>query len=219
MSTELNRELKELQMTLLEMATLVEEALRSAMEALVERNTEPALAVIDGDARIDELEIRIDEESLRLLALRQPLAVDLRFITSIIRINADIERVGDLAVNIAERAVELNERPPLPFQVEIEALGNVALTMLQDAINSFISKDTRLAREVCKRDDEADALATEIVHKLLDQMMKDTPAIRRAVSMIIIDRALERVADLATNICEATIMYAEGKSIKHHHFE
>jgi len=219
MSSELSRELKDLQMSLLEMATLVEEALRNAMEALVNRKTEPALSVIDGDAQIDNLEIRIDEECLRLLALRQPLAVDLRFITSTMRINADLERVGDLAVNISERAIELNERPPLPFHVEIEALGNVALTMLQDAINSFINKDTRLAREVCKRDDEADALATEIVHKLLNQMRKDTPAIRRAVSMIIIDRALERIADLATNICEATIMYAEGKTIKHHYSE
>ena len=219
MSTELNRELKDLQMSLLEMATLVEEALKNAMEALVDRKTEPALSVIDGDGEVDNLEILIDEECLRLLALRQPMAVDLRFITSIMKINADLERAGDLAVNISERAIELNERPPLPFRVELEALGDVALAMLQDAINSFINKDTRLAREVCKRDDEADVMATEIVHTLLDQMVKDAPAIRRAVSLIIIDRALERVADLATNICEATIMYVEGKTIKHHHFE
>ena len=219
MSTELNRELKDLQMSLLEMATLVEEALKNAMEALVDRKTEPALSVIDGDGEVDNLEILIDEECLRLLALRQPMAVDLRFITSIMKINADLERAGDLAVNISERAIELNERPPLPFHVELEALGDVALAMLQDAINSFINKDTRLAWEVCKRDDEADVMATEIVHTLLDQMVRDAPAIRRAVSLIIIDRALERVADLATNICEATIMYVEGKTIKHHHYE
>ncbi len=217
--SQFHKKLKDLQMNLLEMATLAEEALKNAVDALVLRRSDLAAAVIDGDDAINDLEIYIDEQCLNLLALRQPMAIDLRLVTSVMRINADLERVGDLAVNIAENAVDLNERALLPFKVDIEPLGRVALSMLQDSITSFVNKDVELAKNVCGRDDEADDLAKGIVQELLEHMVKDAPAIRRAVSYIVVDRCLERVADLATNISEAAIMYVEGKNIKHHQYE
>jgi len=218
MPRDLQRLLNDLKMDITSMATLAEEAVRKAVQSLLERDSKLAMEVLDGDDEINSLEMKIDEQCLRLLALKQPMAIDLRFITSALRVNSDLERVGDLAVNIAERAIELNDRPPLPFKVELAPLADVAISMLQDSITSFIHKDPLLAREVCKRDDVADKLATELVHDLLDHMVRDAPAIRRAVSLIIIDRCLERIADLATNVGESTILYVEGKSIKHHHY-
>jgi phosphate transport system protein len=216
MASTLYSELNDLKMNLLHIATLAEEAVKKAVNALVQRKDDLAMGVIDGDEQINNLEIEIDEQCLRLLALKQPLAQDLRLITSVLRLTPELERIGDLAVNIAERAIELNERPPLPFEVGIQPLADVAISMLRDSITSFVERDVHLAREVCERDDQADALAAEIVRGLLDRMIKDSPAVRRAVSHIIIVRALERIGDLATNVSEAAILYAVGKSIKHH---
>ena len=141
MASTLYNELNDLKMNLLHIATLAEEAVKKAVDALVQRKDDLAMSVIDGDDQINNLEIEIDEQCLRLLALKQPLAQDLRLITSVLRLTPELERVGDLAVNIAERAIELNDRPPLPFDVGIQPLAEVAISMLRDSITSFVERE------------------------------------------------------------------------------
>ncbi len=216
MKTDPPKYLKDLEAGILEMATTAEEALRDSLTALLQRDAELAAQVARNDKRINDMDEKIQADCLNLLALRQPMAADLRYVTSVMRISSDLERVGDMAKNIAKKAIALSARPPLPFRVDIESLGDIAATMLRDSITAFINRDTTTAREICRRDDQADALAREIIRDLLDHMVRDTPAVHRALDYIFIDRHLERVADYATNICESTILYAEGRNIKHH---
>jgi phosphate transport system protein len=215
MESKFHADLEKLKMTILQMATLAEEALEKSLKALVERDNNMAEAVFSGDKEIDLLEVEVDHHSLRLLALDQPMARDLRFIIGCMRIAVDLERIGDQAVNIAQRAQFLNSRPALPTNHAIEELAATALDMLRSVISSFVNQNTDLAMDVCKMDDVADELNYRILKDLLDYMATETPAVERAVQTIIVARCLERSADQTTNIAESVIFIVKGVNIKH----
>jgi phosphate transport system protein len=210
-----DEELTKLKQKLLRMAGLVEESIEHAVAGLKEQKDEPALEVISREKDVNQLDVEIDEACLRLLALRQPMAGDLRFITSAMKIGVDLERMGDLAVNIAERAIELNKVPLIKPLIDIPRMAKMAQTMVRDALNAFINRDDLLAREVCCRDDEVDSLNDQIFRELLTYMMQDPATIQRAVGLILVGRHLERIADHATNIGEDVIYLVKGKTIKH----
>ncbi len=210
-----DEELTKLKQKLLRMAGLVEESIELAIAGLKEQKDEPALEVMSREKDVNQLDVEIDEACLRLLALRQPMAGDLRFITSAMKIGVDLERMGDLAVNIAERAVELNKVPLLKPLIDIPRMAKMAQTMVRDVLNAFINRDDLLARDVCCRDDEVDSLNDQIFRELLTYMMQDPATIQRAVGLILVGRYLERIADHATNIGEDVIYLVKGKTIKH----
>jgi len=216
MERHFDEELKELKEKVLRMGSLVEKAIHLSIKALVERKNDLAEQVIKSDDEINMLEIEIDELVLRLLALRQPQAGDLRFITSIMKINNDLERMGDLAVNIAERTIELLKFPLLKPLIDIPRMAETAQGMVKDSLDAFVKKDSKLAKSVCERDDKVDNLNDQIFRELLTYMLQDPKTIERAVDLILVGRNLERIADHATNICEDVIYMAEGKTIKHH---
>jgi phosphate transport system protein len=209
-------ELEKLKMTILEMAALAEAAMSSALKALFERDVELATRVIEGDQDINRLEVEVDRYCLKLLALDQPMARDLRFIMGCMRIAIDLERIGDQAVNVAERAVFLCSRPALPSNTALEQLAETAMDMFQTAIDAFINQSVERARDVCQMDDTADELNVAVLKSLLDYMVKEVPAIERSVQTIIVARCLERVADNATNIGENVVFIVQGVNIKHH---
>jgi len=209
-------DLEQLKMIILRMATLTEQALDKSVKALVERNDELAEEVLKGDQEINLLEVEVDRHSLRLLALDQPMARDLRFIIGSMRIAVDLERIADQAVNIAQRAIFLSSRPPLPSNEAIEELAETAIDMLRMVIGSFVNQNADLAMDVCKMDDAADDLNYRILKEMMAFMTTETPAVERAVSTIIAARCLERTADQATNIAESVIFIVRGVNIKHH---
>jgi phosphate transport system protein len=211
-----DEELKILKEKLLEMASLAEESIALAVKCLKERREELAFDVMRGEEKINHLEIEIDELCMRLLALRQPMATDLRFITSAMKITGDLERIGDQSVNIIERAVDLLKVPQLKPLIDIPRMADLAQNMVRDAINAFISRDDCLARDVCERDDQVDKLNQQVFRELLTYMMQDGTTITRAVDLILVGRHLERIADHATNIGEDVIYMVKGKTIKHH---
>ena len=211
-----DEELKHLNEKLLEMVRLVEEAISRAVRALVKRDAKLSEQVTQADEAINFLEIEIEELCLKLLALQQPLAIDLRFIASALKINNDLERIGDQAVNIAERTLDLLKQPLLKPLIDIPRMATLAQKMVKDSLDAFVNRDTNLARDVCERDDEVDDLNDQILRELLTYMMQDPKTIPRAVDLILVGRHLERIADLATNICEDVIYLVDGKTIKHH---
>jgi phosphate transport system protein len=211
-----DEELNNLKEKLLRMAGLVEESIELAIEALKEQKDDPIQAVLKNEERINLLDVEVDETCLRLMALRQPMAGDLRFITSAMKIDSELERMGDLAVNISEQSQLLNKLPPLKPLLDIPRMARLAQAMVRDSINAFINRDEALARSVCERDDEVDALDEQIFRELITYMMQDSANITRAVSLIIVSRNLERMADHATNVGEDVIYLVRGKSIKHH---
>jgi len=186
-----------------------------ALKALVEREKESAEAVIARDGEIDRLELEIDEMALSVLALRQPAASDLRFITLAMKIVTDLERIGDLATNIAERAAELASEPQLHPYVDLQRLGMAVRTMLRDALDSFVARDTRRAEEIRIRDKEVDLLYAEGLKALLD-LMKASPAnVERAARLMFVAKSLQRIADHATNLAEDVVFMVQGKDIRH----
>lgn len=211
-----DEELKSLKEKLLRMAALVEDAVSLAIEALKDQKEEPAREVLQIEESINLLDVEVDEGCMRLLALRQPMAGDLRFITSAMKIASDLERMGDLAVNVAELALELAKLPLLKPLIDIPRMARLAQAMARDSINAFINRDEALARDVCVRDDEVDALDDQIFRELLTYMMEDPHTVQRAVALILVSRNLERLADHATNIGEDVIYLVKGKTIKHH---
>ncbi len=213
--THLEQELVNLRMQVLEMAAYAEKALEKATQALLERNTELAQEVIDMDRNINQLECDIDERSLRLLALAQPVAKDLRFIVGCMRMNVNLERVGDEAVNIAERALLLSLRPALPFNHLIEELSETTIEMFRSAMKAFKDEDSELAQHVCDMDTRANELDLSVLKKLIDYMLKEAPAIERSVHTILASRSMERTGDLATNLAESVIFIIKGVNIKH----
>jgi phosphate transport system protein len=215
MESRFREELEQLKMMILQMAALADSALEKAMRALFERDAELANEVIEGDQQINLLEVDIDRYSLRLLALGQPLARDLRFIVGCMRISVDLERVADQAVNVAESALFLSSRPPLPHNSNLEQLAETATDMLRTAIAAFVLGNADEARDVCQMDDTADELNVAILKGLLDYMVGEVPAVERSVQTIIAARSLERVADQATNIAESVIFIVQGVNIKH----
>jgi phosphate transport system protein len=216
MESRFHQELESLKMTILQMAALTEIALEKAIQALIERNIPLADEVLRGDGEINLLEVEVDKHSLRLLALDQPMARDLRFIVGCMRISIELERIADLAVNVAQRAQFLSNRPPLPPHPAMEQLAETALDMLKSVIVAFVNENENLARDVCQMDDTADELNVRILKDLLDYMVNEVPAVERSVQTIIAARCFERAADQATNIAESVIFIINGANIKHH---
>ncbi len=208
--------LNHLKEKLLRMSGLVEESISTSIKALIDRNSELAYKVIKSDDVINMLEIEIDDLCLKLLALYQPTAGDLRFITSTLKINNDLERIGDLAVNIGQRTLDLIKVPPLKLRIDIPKMAEAAQGMLRDSLNAFVTKDSKLAYEVCKRDDEVDDLDHEIFMELLACKVEDQSSVERIIDLVLVAKNLERVADHSTNICEDIIYMVDGKVIKHH---
>lgn len=216
MESRFQSHLGQLKLTILEMAALTERALEKAIRALVERNSDQIDEIIEGDNEINLLEVDADRHSLRLLALDQPMAGDLRFIIGCMRIAEDLERIADQAVNLAQRAQFLNARPPLPVNHAIAELADTAMDMLRAVISSFVNGNAEQAMDVCRMDDVADELNYRILKDMLACMMTETPAVERSVQTIIASRNLERVADQATNIAESVIFMVRGVNVKHH---
>jgi phosphate transport system protein len=220
MERHFDEELKELRKDILKMSDFAREAISESIEALKNRNKTQAQNVIDADSKIDELELVIDEKCIDLIACYQPMAKDLRFVTTGMKINAELERIADLAVDIAQRVLELADKPLLKPLIGIPKLSDVAQNMVREAIDSFIKKNADLANQVIKSDNEADNLRTRICSELVnDYMAKDAGTATRAVPLLLIVRHLERICDHASNIAEDIIYMVEGKTIKHHHNE
>ena len=209
-------ELSHVKVRLLTMSGEAEAALGLAVEALLERDGEKARRVIAGDRVIDSMEVEIEEQCINLLALQQPMARDLRMLTSALKIANDLERVGDHAVNIAQSTERLTQARPITPEPEIVEMARLARDMLSDALEAFIRGDASAGREVCLRDDKVDALHRSVFRILLTHMMEDPHMIGAGMELFLVSRNLERVADLATNIGEDVVFLVEGKSIKHH---
>jgi phosphate transport system protein len=216
METRFQQELNQLKEHLLRMAGLAEQAISNAIEALVKRDTGLAEKTIAEDERINEMELIIDDWCLRLLALHQPMAADLRFIASAMRINTELERIGDQAVNIAERVMALNQEPQLKPYIDIPRMAEITQSMVKDVLDAFVRRDAQLARSVCERDDQVDGLNDQVFRELLTYMLSDPKTITRAVHLILVSRCLERIADHATNIAEGVIFMVKALVIKHH---
>jgi len=211
-----DEELRTLKEKVLKLGYMVEAAIRDSVKSVVERNSDLANEVITRDHLINALEVKIDEECIRLIALRQPMAIDLRFITTAMKITTDLERMGDLAVNIAERAIELNEEPQLKPFVNIPKMAEITQAMVRDALEAFVKGcPAELPYEVIKRDDEVDDLTVKNFDELLTLMLKDPKIIPLAVKRTYIAKYLERIADHATNIAEMIIYLCKGKMIRH----
>jgi len=212
-------ELQALKNRLLSMGALVEERVHSAVHALIERRLDAAERIIASDQDVNDLQIEIDERCLRLLALQQPMASDLRLITAAMKINADLERIGDQAVNIGEQAVRVLAHPPLKPLIDLPRMAEIAEKMTRESLDAFVRKDAKLARAILARDDEVDQLKDQVFRVLLTYMMADPGTIERALGLILISRHLERIADHATNIAEDVIFVVEAKDVRHHHEE
>jgi phosphate transport system protein len=208
-------ELKELKEKLLHEAGLVERAIQDAIKALLERTSDVARKVIEDDDSINTLEVEIDEFCLKLLALRQPAARDLRFITTAIKINYDLERIGDMAVNICERVLELNQESQLKPYIDLPTMANIVQTMVKESLDAFVKEDVQLALKVTQDDEKVDNYLDQIFRELLTYMMQDARAISRATRLLFISKNLERMADHAVNIAELVIFMVEGKIIRH----
>ncbi len=215
MPRHLQMELDNLKKELLHIASMVENATEKALVALIERRGELAQEVIDEDDLINDKEVRIEEECLKILALYQPVANDLRFVITVLKVNNDIERVGDLAVNIAERAIYLSTREMLTVTLDLPEMISDVITMLRGSLDALTQKDTKLARRIIAMDDKVDE-ANRKAFKVLQQLMHKNPnTIKRAVHLLSASRHLERIADLATNICEDVVYMVEGEVIRH----
>ena len=210
-----DRELGNLKQDLLHMAALAETAVGKSVESVTNRDSDRAREVIIDDITLNRMELAIEEQAFKLLALRQPVATDLRLTVAAMRIATELERIGDQAVNIAERALELNSRLPLELPIDIKLMADMALGMLRTSIDAFVNQDPKLAIQVCQRDVEVDILDDEYIQKLLDSMIKESRWVTRLHHFIIVVRNLERIADLATNIAEDIVFIVEGRVIKH----
>lgn len=211
-----HEELDELQARLVRMAGMAEELVGLAVDALLDGDRDKAAEVIRRDHEVDELEMDIDDAALHLLALQQPMARDLRLITTTMRVSNDLERVGDHAVNIAEEAEEVIGAKPLSGVPEIREMVRIASEMLDDSLDAFIRGDPELARDVLLRDDRVDELDDNVFRILVTHMIEDPKKIGAAMELVLVSRNLERIADLATNIAEDVVFLVEGRTIKHH---
>ncbi len=216
MERHFDEELKRLNTDLLKMAALAEVAIYKSVESLKNRDKELAETVVEEDSKIDELELVIEERAIDLLALRQPMARDLRFITTGMKINAEVERIADLAVNIAQRVFELADKPLLKPLIDIPKLAGVARKMVKGAIDAFVNRDEDLAKKIILSDPEADNLRNLVQQELInDYMLKDSTTAPRAVPLLLIARHLERICDHATNIAEDVIYMVKAKIVRH----
>jgi phosphate transport system protein len=210
-----DEELRFLKERVLRIGSLVEAAIRNSVKSLVERNSDLARKVIENDHKVNAFDVEIDEECIRLIALRQPKAKDLRFITTAMKITTDLERMGDLAVNIAERAIELNEEPQLKPYIDVPRMAEITEAMVRDALDALVKGCSKIPYEVIKRDDEVDDLNAQVFNELLFFMIQDPGTVSRATRISYVSKYLERIADHATNIAEMVIYMCEGKIIRH----
>jgi phosphate transport system protein len=210
-----DEELSDLKTKLLRMAGQAEDQIDRALTALVTRDSALAREVIERDHLVNTLDVEIDEESIRLLALHQPAARDLRLVTTAMKIATELERISDLAENVSERVIELNEEPQLKPYIDIPMMGNMARMMVKESIDAFVKDDALLARKVLTDDDFVDDLMEQVFRELLSFMLEDTRTISRAIRLSFIAKYLERMADHATNIAELVVYLVEGKIIRH----
>jgi len=208
-------ELKDLKAKLLRMGGMVEDQIQGALRALVERDTRLAREIIENDHQVNALDVEVDEDCLRLLALQQPTARDLRLVTTAMKISTELERMSDLAENVCERAIELNEEPQLKPYIDIPRMANWALQMVREALDAFVMSDAVLARKVTADDDFIDDLTQQLFRELLSFMIENPQTITRAIRITFIAKYLERIADHATNVAELVVYMVEGKIIRH----
>jgi phosphate transport system protein len=211
-----DQELEQLKAMLLEMASLVEAAISRSINAVVQKDKLLAESVLKQEERIDQMEVDIDDLAIKLLALQQPMAVDLRLITAILKINNDLERMGDLAANIARRAIDLTQGPVIKPMVDIPHIASLAQSMVRKALDSFVNRDVELAKSVLASDDAVDDLRTASFHELISYMERTRKNVPQSVSLLSIIRNLERIADHATNIAEDVVFYVKGVDVRHH---
>ena len=211
-----HEELETLKGRLLEMGGLAEERVRAAVQGLVLRDGSLFDKILIGDEPLNQLHVEVDDRCFRLLALHQPMATDLRAIVAAVKINTDLERVGDLAVNIAEAGKRYITHPPVKQLIDIPKMGDLAQTMLRDALDAFVKHDTRLAQQVLNEDDRLDALKTQVFRDLLTHMLKDQSTVEPAIDLILVSRHLERIGDHATNVAEDVIFMVSALDVRHH---
>ena len=216
MERHFDEELKNLKQKLLHMGDTAQEMIRLSIKSLVERKESFAADVFALEEKVNHMEIEIEDEVLKLFALRQPAARDLRLLTAVLKINNDLERVADQAVNISELSILLLKEPLLKPLIDIPHMATLAQRMIKNSLDAFVQHDSKLAKAVCHDDDEVDRINDQIFRELLTYMMEDARSITRAVDLILVSRNLERIADHATNISEDVIFIEEGKNIKHH---
>ena len=216
MQRHFERELESLQTTIIKMGSVAEEAIRMSIAALLDGSVATAEAVIDGDHRVNALEIEIDNAIVDILALQQPVAVDLRLILAAQKINNDLERIGDHAVNIAQSAIALAKRQPADILLDLPAMATIVQKMLHDALDGFIHREVSLGRKVLEQDDVIDDMNKNMMRKVVELMKSDQKSIETGLDLIRVSRNLERVADLATNIAEEVIFIAQARVVKHH---
>jgi phosphate transport system protein len=209
-------QLDDLRKRLLAMSGLVESAIYRSVLALIEKDEDQANLVFQNESRINQMEIEIDEQATRLLALDQPVAADLRFITATIKINSNLERMGDLAVNIAERALSLMHEPVLSTVIDVPHMANLVESMVRKALDAFVQRDAELARGILLSDDAVDEMRNVIYRKLVSYMQQDPRSVPQGVDLIFVARSLERIADHATNIAEDVVFLVEGVDVRHH---
>ena len=215
MERRLDQDLDRVRQTLLKMGGMVEGMVAKATQALIDRNNQLANEVIEGDHEVDQLEIEIDEVCHLILGTKQPTAVDLRFLVAVMKINSDLERIGDSAVNIAQSVLQLNDQPQLKPYIDLPHLSELVQAMVRKSLDAFVRRDARLATEVCESDDAVDGLYKQLFRELLTYMIEDPKTVSRALHLLLISRNMERIADHATNIAEDVIYYVEGRDIRH----
>ena len=215
MQRHIDQELADLKTELLKMGALVEEQVERAIKALVDRDSTLAAKVIERDKLVNRYDVEIDENCIRLLALQAPAARDLRFVTTAMKISTELERMSDLAENICERVIELNEEPQLKPYIDIPRMGNWAMKMVRECLDAFVRSDAELARKVCANDDFVDNLTHQLFRELLSFMLEDPGTITRAIRLTFIGKYIERIADHATNVAELVIYMVEGKIVRH----
>jgi phosphate transport system protein len=216
MNTHFEEELKSLKEQLVRMAGLVEQMIADTIVSLKDRNESPIENVFAAEKLVNQLQLDIDDKAVKMIALHQPTASDLRFLITAIKINSELERIGDQSINIVETTRELLKQPQLKPLIDIPRMAEISSGMLKDSIDAFIKQDTDLAKNVCERDDQVDTLKDQILRELLTYMISDPTTISRALSLILIARNLERIGDHATNIGEEVIFMVQGKDIRHH---
>jgi len=209
-------ELDYLRSRLLEMSGLVEDSVHRSVLSLAEKDAQQAQRVLHNEAEINRMEIEIDDLATRLLALQQPMATDLRFITAAIKINNDLERMGDLAVNIVERALSLMHEPLMKPLIDIPLMADRVQSMIRKSLDAFVKKDAELARNVLVSDDAVDELCGSVYTELISYMERDPKTVRQAISLMFVARNLERLADHATNIAEDVLFLVQGVDVRHH---
>jgi phosphate transport system protein len=215
MERHVDHDLDLIRQNLLRMGGLVEEMISGSMQSLLERDSAHAAVVIESDHQVDQLEKEIDEDCHTILARHQPTASDLRFLVAVMKISADLERMGDSAVNISQAALVLNQEPPLKPYIDLPRLAEIVREMVRDSLDSMVRRDAKLALDVCSRDDVVDGFYKQLFRELLTYMIEDPKNVSRALHLLLIARNLERIADHSTNVAEDVIFYVEGRDIRH----